>query len=236
MIDNESTDASRRIAKGYLGHGVCRIETLPFIGYFDLVAQCRQQEQFAGEIDADWFIHHDADEIMQSPLGGSTLAESIVAVDAAGYNAINCDEFVFVPTSEDVHYENTDYVTGMRRYYFFEPIRMRLVRMWRRQPVVSLIDTGGHDAVFRARCVHPIPFVLRHYIGLSANHLRNKYSRRVYSQREVSDRNWHGWRAEFSKWDVVLPSVDRLKLYCGDGQWDKSEPKTEHQFIVRRRD
>jgi glycosyltransferase involved in cell wall biosynthesis len=234
VIDNDSTDGSRQIAEQFLGRGVCQIERLRYEGYFDLLAQCRQQEKLAAEIDADWFIHHDADEIIEAPAGFASLAQAIKAVDDAGYNAINCDEFVFVPIDENQHFEYRNYVGEMKHYYFFEPAPVRLVRMWRRHPAILLHQSGGHGAVFPDRRIFATPFILRHYIGLSADYLRAKYSQRVYSDTEVRERGWHGWRAKFTEWRVSLPSTDELKVYRGDGVWDKSQPKTMHQFVVRQ--
>ena len=74
--------------------GIVRIETQPYKGHFSLLDQCRFQEGLAREIEADWFIHHDADEIRESDLGGAqTLRQAISEIDAGGFTAINFDEF-----------------------------------------------------------------------------------------------------------------------------------------------
>ena len=47
------------------------------------------------QLEADWFIHHDADEFRESPWPGVSLREGIQFVHDAGYNAIDfvCLEF-----------------------------------------------------------------------------------------------------------------------------------------------
>ena len=67
VIDNNSTDNSLDIAKSFINRGVVQIETLPFEGYFDLIKQLEIKEKLASEINANWFIHHDADEIREAP-------------------------------------------------------------------------------------------------------------------------------------------------------------------------
>ncbi|MBS0244111.1 MAG: glycosyltransferase family 2 protein, partial [Proteobacteria bacterium] len=191
LIDNQSTDDTLEIAESYYGRGVFRIENHPYPGFYDWVSLLKFKERLAQEIDADWFVHHDADEIIEAPAGFANLRHAIVAVANSDCNAINCDEFVFLPTDERQHYEHQDYVAEMRHYYFFEPTPVRLVRMWRRHPDILLHDSGGHGASFAGRKIFPTPFILRHYIGLSADYLRAKYAGRVYSENEVRERGWH---------------------------------------------
>src|SRR5215468_9856188 len=113
LIDNGSTDRTLQIAEGFLNRGVIRIEHLPFSGVFELETQLRCKERLAAEIAADWFIHCDADEIREAPRHYKTLREGIEVVDRQGYNAIDFDEFVFLPTADDESFEGRDYVEAM---------------------------------------------------------------------------------------------------------------------------
>src|SRR4029077_14897095 len=117
VIDNGSTDRTTEIARSFLDRGVIRIEQLPFSGVFELETQLRCKERLAAEIGADWFIHCDADEIRQAPKPYATLREGIEAVDRQGYNAIDFDEFVFLPTADYESFEGCDYIEAMRYYY-----------------------------------------------------------------------------------------------------------------------
>lgn len=232
LIDNASTDETRSIAEEFEGPGgVFRIETQPYEGFFDLTGQLKQQEVLACEIDADWFIHQDADEILEAPKPGWTLGESIAMVDASSYNAINFDEFVFVPL-EGEDFEGSDYVAEMERYYFFEPFSPRLVRAWKRTSSPPLLaESGGHLADFPGIRVFPSNFILRHYIALSRRHILRKYGElRSYAIAEV-DRGWHGWRARFRAQMIRFPEASQLKSLASGGNWDKSNPMKRHLFV-----
>src|SRR5262245_35814961 len=214
VIDNGSTDSTRQIAEQYLGRGVIRLETLPYEGTFALLPILKNEERLAGDIEADWFVHHDADEIRESPVTGVTLAKAIGAVDAEGYNAINFDEFVFVPRSEHERFEDRDYVRDMRWYYYFHPKgRQHRLNAWKRTEVpVDLCDSGGHRVEFPGRRVYPTCFVMRHYIALSWEHMARKYQSRRYSPQEIIERKWHGARACFDP--GLVHNFDWRRMKC----------------------
>ncbi|MDD3813708.1 MAG: ATP-binding cassette domain-containing protein [Desulfocapsaceae bacterium] len=233
VIDNDSCDESLAIAKQYLGRGVFRIERQPYTGYFDLVEQLRIKEQLAAEIEADWFIHHDADEIREPPPGFSTLLAALIMVDQAGYNAVNFDEFVFLPVENDCEdSEPSDFVARFRDYYFFSPQPLHRVNAWKKQSSpVDLVSMAGHQVVFPKRNLYPEAFILRHYLALSRKHLLKKYGQeRIYSPKEVEERQWHGARARFDPSKVRLPRRQELKNFDNDG-WDRSNPFTTHPFF-----
>jgi lipopolysaccharide transport system ATP-binding protein len=233
VIDNESTDTTLDIARKYLGRGVFRIETLPYSGYFDLVAQLSLKEQISREIDADWFIHLDADEIREAPAPFKSLYEGIIKVDQEGYNAIDFENFIFLPTADDVSFEGTDYVEKMRYYYFYAPGSLRHINAWKNTgQVVDLVSSGGHSANFDGRKIYPVNFIKRHYIALSRAQAIAKYgSERIYSREEVEQRGWHGARAHFNPAKLKFPSRHQLKMLNNNNDWDKSEPWTKHSFF-----
>jgi glycosyltransferase involved in cell wall biosynthesis len=231
VIDNGSTDDSRAIAESFLGRGVFRIEHLPFEGFFDLVGQLGFKEQLAGEIDAEWFIHHDADEIREASAPFPTLREGLLAAGRQGYNAVNFNEFVFLPTSDGESFERRDYVEEMKYYYFFNPGRCHRVNAWKNnRTLVDLVTSGGHDVRFPGRRIYPENFVLRHYILLSRAQALAKYGERVFSRTEVQERGWHGSRAEFSPGRLRFPQAEKLKRVTPEG-WDTSQPWREHTFL-----
>ena len=97
MIDNDSSDETVAVCRQYLGKGVLFMERVAWTGFFDLSAQLEAKREVAARLDHDWLIHVDADEWLQSPNEGETLLDGIKRVSAQGYNAINFDEFVFLP-------------------------------------------------------------------------------------------------------------------------------------------
>jgi len=232
VIDNGSTDRTAEIARSFLDRGVIRIEQLPFSGVFELETQLRCKERLAAEIGADWFIHCDADEIRQAPKPYATLREGIEAVDRQGYNAIDFDEFVFLPTADYESFEGCDYIEAMRYYYYFEPDSADRYRTnaWKSHPQVDLHSFAGHKAIFPGFRVSPEPFILRHYMVLSRAHAIEKYAGRNFSASERA-KSWHGDRASFRGDGFNFPSKDRLKKLEPRGDFDKSEPRKRHPIF-----
>src|SRR5438105_3191275 len=107
LIDHRSTDGTVRNATPYLGRGLLRIERFPLdddpsptADRFEWERILRRKETLAQELPGAWFIHHDADEIRESPWAGVGLAEGIRRVDALGYNAIDFALFNFWPVDD----------------------------------------------------------------------------------------------------------------------------------------
>src|SRR5919106_7074857 len=168
FLDDQSTDQTLAIAETFRGRGLIGMESLPPVApdgrhVFAWERILRRKEELAARLDADWFIHHDADEFRESPWRGRQLADAIRLVDAAGYNAIDFDVLDFRPTRVDPLEEPS----VRRRLQFYEAPRTfdRLqIKCWKKTgAAVDLRSSGGHDAQFPERAVFPIPFLLRHY-------------------------------------------------------------------------
>jgi glycosyltransferase involved in cell wall biosynthesis len=233
LIDNQSIDHSMDIAGTFYPNTVVHMETLPYRGCFELEAVLNREQALAQTLEADWFLHCDADEIRQSPYPGINLYNALKRADQAGYNAVNFDEFVFLPCVEDEQgYEGHDYVKHMQYYYYFNPGAHRRVNAWKNtgQPV-DLVSSGGHRVQFPGIRVYPDNFIMCHYIGLSRNHLKQKYAARKYSAQEIQTRGWHRKRAAFVPEKLCLPSRKQLKKRQPDGVWDRSDPWTRHEFL-----
>jgi len=230
LIDNESTDRTLEIANNYLTRGVFRIEHVPFTGIFEWIKILEYKGQLAQEIKADWFIHHDADEIREAPEPFAGIMEGIMDADARGYNAINSDEFVFVPTSEKESYEGRNYLKEMKFYYFFRPWPLHRVNIWKKTDLpLDIASSGGHSVFFKDRHVYPRHFILRHYIVLSKKHAMEKYGKRNYDPIELA-RGMNIKRAEFNPDDLRFPDKKDLKVMPDSGEWDRSAPWTKHFF------
>lgn len=230
LIDNGSTDNSLKIAETFRNRGVFQIEHLPFNGTFELEKVLLNEEKLAQQIDADWFIHHDADEIRQAPPPYNSLREGIEAVDAQGYNAINFDEFVFLPTTDTESFEGQDYVEQMSYYYFFQPIPLRRVNAWKKTVNIDLHSSGGHKIKFENQKIFPTNFILRHYIFLSKAHGLGKYLGRVYSVDSIKKKNVKDPRLSFNPSKFSLPNKQILKQLKAN-HWDTSDPWRVHNFL-----
>jgi glycosyltransferase involved in cell wall biosynthesis len=231
VIDNGSTDSSLEIARRYLGHGVIRIVPYPFQGVYDWSGLLALKETLAEEIDADWFLHHDADEIRYSERGSvESLQASIARADREGFNAIDFDEFVFVPTSDSLDNCGRDYVASMRYYYFFAPRPQHRVNAWKRQPLrVDLLSGGGHRVHFEGLQLSPRPLVLCHYPCLSPAHA--KYGQRAYAPDELA-RGWHRLRQSWKTSRYTPPALEALSRVSADRRMDRTRPYQHHLFMT----
>jgi glycosyltransferase involved in cell wall biosynthesis len=226
VIDNESSDDTLAIAESYLGRGVVGIETLERgEDGFVLREQCARQEELAQTLDADWLMHHDADEIRVSPRRGQTLAEAIAEADEAGYNAVNFLEFTFVPTRESPDHDNLDFQHTMLWYYPFLPEFPHRLNTWKRQD--DRVQLGTHKVSFPGLRMAPQSLYLKHYLYLSRDHALEKFVARRYSSAEVAG-GLHGWRARLQADQIELPSEAQLRRFTSDDALDSSEPLTRH--------
>jgi hypothetical protein len=236
LIDNGSTDATVEIARSFVDRGVIRIETIPYRGCFELERILENEQRLSLEIEADWFIHHDADEIRQAPSPYKTLFDGIRDVDRQGYNAINFDEFVFMPYRYGPSYDGGDYVRSMKHYYFFEPTELHRVNAWKKNKSVNLVSNAGHRVILPSMRIFPHNFILRHYISKSREHLVEKYGERKFSEKEVVEYKWHGARVDLTSNRVVLPDIHQLKQVTEPNSWDKSDAWKIHGFMGPKSD
>ncbi len=226
VIDNESSDGTLRIAEEHIGRGVIGIETMPRDGYYDQSRQCGRQEELASELDADWVMHHDADEYRVSPRRGQTLADAIREQDEAGYNAINFLEFTFMPTRESPDHDHDNYLETLRTYYPFVPNYPHRLNAWKRQD--SRVDLGGgHVVRFEGLRMSPTSLYLRHYLFLSHEQAMAKFVRRDFDPEETA-RGWMGWRAEVGPEHLQLPSEKQMRRYEADWLLEPSQPRRRH--------
>jgi len=121
LIDNDSRDQTVAIARRYLGRGLLGVENFPRDGVYRWASILRRKEQLAATIEADWFMHVDADEVYPSPRPGTTLAEILAEVERQGYNAVNFVQCTFIPTIEAPEHDHPQFLETMRWYYPFMP-------------------------------------------------------------------------------------------------------------------
>jgi hypothetical protein len=161
LIDNRSTDDTVEQASSWLGRGLLRIESFPtdvppgseLPGPFDWTAILRRKENLANELSADWFIHHDADEIRESPWPGMTLKEAIRWVDTLGYSSIDFRVLNFPPINDGFK-QGDDPRTYFTHYEDAEEFDSVQVKCWKASEIpASLVPIGGHGARFTGRRV-----------------------------------------------------------------------------------
>ena len=185
------------------------------------------KETIVDNLSHDWIIHADADEWLQSPLEGESLISGIRRLSAR-INAINFEEFVFLPTPGG-DFAPRDYDKTFLDYYYFAPSENRLMRAWRRADRLSNKAAGGHRLT---GTIHLAPenFILRHYIGLSYPHFITKYLGRKFSDGGNLSKGWHGNRLNLSGDKLILPGANSLKRLTmwNSKEFDRSAPKETH--------
>jgi Sulfotransferase family/Glycosyl transferase family 2 len=225
FIDHGSTDRTAQIVAQYMGAPVIDITHQEFDGVFRLSEQLELKDAIVKNLTDDWVIHSDADEILESPNEGESLREMIERLDKAGFDIIDCDEFVFAPVEKAS--ESQDFVNEMRHYYHFSPIGRTLHRAQRRASTPSKWSlTGGHKLSLVDQKLAPERIRLRHYIGLSLDHLRSQYLGRVFAGEELQ-RGWHYNRVATTQDFVVNPEISRLLNVDVDG-WRTDKPEQSH--------
>ena len=204
FIDNASTDGSREFIESHLGTDVLSVRNLPYHGTFSLSDQLQAKAEVEQGLTHDWVMHVDADEIHHPSTDGLRLVDVANQADAAGFNAVNFEEFVFLPpTGQDLSYENAH--LDITLYYYFAPTYQRLIRLYRRGHGLDNRAAGGHRLKGNP-IIYPQNQVLRHYIGLDQTHLLKKYIGREFDAAELK-KGWHGNRVGLTE---KMLSLDRF--------------------------
>lgn len=219
LLDNHSTDDTFVQARQWLGKGLINIEKFPSTGpepQFDWTAILRRKEQLAAELSADWFIHHDADEIRESPWIDLSLAKGLEVVDSLGYNCVDFHVLNFRPTDDGFKQgdDPKSYFQFFEEGAAFDKVQLKCWK--RRDKSVSLAESAGHEVGFPERRVFPLKFLLRHYPIRSREH----GARKIFAERKdrllkrERDLQWHvqydGFKAPG---DVQLWASARLQRF-----------------------
>jgi hypothetical protein len=250
LLDNDSTDKTLDIAREYLGRNLIGIERIPRHGMYQWQKILMRKEELADEIEADWLMHADPDEIRVAPTSAHTLAEAIADVDRKGYNTVNFMEYTFLPVRESPDHDNAEFLETMRWYYPFAQRHPHRLNAWKKQsrrwpgtkaflselarnrrtvPSVNLRDTGGHVVQFPGIHPYPVDFKLKHYIVLSLEHAIQKYVKKSFDPKEIAGS--HGWRATAKEHEFLLPSQSQMRLYTSDDELDAANPLKEHLLV-----
>ena len=223
LLDHGSTDGTGRVLRPFLGNGLLAIEPFPGDRFpesrnaFSWGDILERKRELSMELDADWFIHHDADEFRESIWEGLSLSDAIRRVDELGYNAIDFEVFNFWPT-DDTFVSGAD-PRGVLRYYGQHgPWDKLQVKCWKKTTTPpDLASSGGHDVMFPGRRVFPLRFLLRHYPLRSQAHAERK----VFAERRsrfVAHERAKGWHLQYDAFGDDMQFVqnpDTLTEYDG---------------------
>lgn len=224
LLDNHSTDDTLEQAKPWLGRGLIEIEQFPAEGAgasakFDWTAILRRKEELAATLQADWFMHHDADEVRESPWPGMSLQEGIRWVDRLGYDTIDFRVLNFPPFTEGFRAGDDPRV---RFTEWEEPALPDTFQLkgWKATPApLSLASSGGHIVSFPGQRIFPIKFLMRHYPIRSEDHGRRK----VFEERKnrfLEGERAIGWHTQYdsiqNREHSFLPDPKQLHRFDPD--------------------
>jgi glycosyltransferase involved in cell wall biosynthesis len=222
FIDHHSTDRTLHIAKTFLGKGVQHVEIFPEeCGYSsdlkDVYAWryiLKRKEELHSILKADWYMHMDADAIVESPWENISLLEGVRLVDTLGYNCINFELFNFRPIIPE--YKNS--IKPQDFFEYWEPADVfdeLQIKCWKNtSQEIDLATSGGHDVQFEGKKVFPVKFIMRHYpIRSRAHGMKKVFSDRI--PRFDTCEKHIGWHRQYNRYlgekDMTSDKTDLLK-------------------------
>jgi exopolysaccharide biosynthesis predicted pyruvyltransferase EpsI len=216
LIDNWSTDSTYQKAEALLGRGLVGLERFPPdapSSTYDWKDLLRRKEELCRHLEADWFIHHDADELRESPWQGVGLRDAIYHADREGCNAVSFTVLHFYPV--DNGYQPGSSFADYFRYCAFSkhPADRIRIQAWKATTArVVLSDSGGHSADFEGRKVFPYNFLLRHYPIRSQSHGERKVfcERLLRYNRAEKKKGWHNHYDKFGQGTCFLKNPRAL--------------------------
>lgn len=228
-IDHSSTDGTFELLESRLGHEVVHLERMPFDGVFSLENVLAQKRRVITQIPHDWVLHQDGDEILQANENGKRLCDLVEEAETKGCNVINFDEFVFLPESAEISSVDGSHMSWTR-YYFFELMPIRLMRLWRRQDDLDNRGAGGHKLEGEVRLFQQSQ-ILRHYITLGQSHIEAKYLGRRFAP-EALAKGWHGNRIGLTRDQLSIDRVPDERMSrlvdASSRDFDRSNPYKKH--------
>ncbi len=228
LINNGSDDRTAEIAKEYLGKGLIGIEDFPREDFYYIEKIWNKKTEIASELNADWFIHSDADEIRITGDPRKNLKEKLLEIDQQGYNAVDYHEFTFIPTLESPNHDHENYMETMKWYYHFLPRVPHSLNTWKKQ--AEKIKLTSHKVDFPGLKMYPESFQMKHYFYLSREHAVRKWCSRKYAP-NVLKRGLHRRRAGLKPDNINFISRDLLYEYTSDNELNAVNPRKVHYLF-----
>lgn len=215
VIDHGSADDTADVIDEFRQRVVVR-QWRPYSGEFSLSDQLAWKREIISRLRHDWVVHQDADESLGHSDSESSLRTAIEQASTEGFTVVDFNEFVFLPKPGSVG-SPADFMDELHGYYFFQPASNRLNRAWKRTAEVGWDNSGGHRLVGPGYRCHPTRHELRHYMGMSEEHLQDKYGSRRFSEADLRS-GWHGNRVGLDPSQLRVPGRARWLIPWNGGQ------------------
>jgi len=209
LIDNWSSDGTYAIAEQFRGRGLVGLERFPDAptDRYEWLPLLRRVEAVAAGLEADWCIHHDADERRCGPWAGVGLRDALWRVDRSGFSAVDHTVLNFRPIDNGFT-PGSDFEAYFRYFEFGRTSDLLLqVKAWKNTGPVDLVGSGGHEARFPGRRIFPYKFELKHYPIRSQGHGERKVFRDRIARWDPGERAL-GFHVHY---DGVLPGQSFLR-------------------------
>jgi hypothetical protein len=186
VIDNGSTDGTHKILRCFPG---VEVRHDPYDLAFNLTRQLRMKRDIIREVGAGWIVNADADEFIDTA-EGLPLKDVLPLWEPQGVVAFPAVELMYLPTSEDERHEPATFEATMQgcvRIAERDP-KQRVFRAT--APLERWLATGGHTVLNSGPELAGRPVWLRHYPGLSLDHIRAQYLARIFAADDLA-KSWH---------------------------------------------
>lgn len=233
LIDNWSTDRTVASVEPLLGKELIGMERFPPEGSSDTYDWHRlltRVEQLASTLRADWFIHHDVDEIREPPWSWLSLRDAIWYADRLGFNAIDHTVIDFRPV-DNMYVHGSDFGEYFKYWEFGKRKgHFQQVKAWKNvgQPI-KLAPSGGHEVAFEGRKIFPYKFLLRHYPVRSQMHGEKKVLSERRARFNEHERNQLGWHTQYNHIEMghdFLRSQEELQFFDNE--------RFDQEYLVER--
>jgi hypothetical protein len=200
VVDDWSTDRTYEIVRGFDGRGLVGHERFPATAgnVFALSEQLRRIEAIPAELEADWYVHADADERRSGPWPGVTLREALWLADRSGFNAVDHTVINYCPIDNGFP-PGSDYESYFRYFELGRTADLLVqIKAWKNVGRVDLASSGGHQAEFPGKRVFPYKFLLKHYPIRSQSHGEQKIFRDRRTRWDARERA-RGWHHQYDR-------------------------------------
>ncbi len=223
VIDNWSIDQSSNIIKKYVDISkFVTSEQFPVSGPsktydWEKILTKVQNHAMKKASEFDWFVHHDADEVRESPFEQiKGLRKGIEVVDKSGFNAIDHTVINFGLVKDG--FDGSQDLEKWFKYFSFgekKDFHHKQVKAWKSSGRVNLASSGGHIAEFDKQRIFPYRFLLKHYPLRSLKQASQKIfrDRKKRFNEEERKKNWHVQYDAIISEDDLLVDVSKLIKY-----------------------